>query len=810
MQRIANKYVLVLLMVSIALSFLHITMVKASSLLSTRLPARFSADGYGSTGYLVGQADLMLPLKGDSWHNFYIDPALAYGNDSQGYADLGLGYRWVKNSAAIFGGYLFGGYSRIDNNARLWVVNPGIEALGSRWDAHLNGYLVMGDRNKSVANFLTFDEFSGHSEFFNLFDVTQHAGDGVDVKLAYQLFPRTPLKAYVGSYFFSPAETNNVLGGAVGLEYWVSQNVKVFANYTYDNLRRSVGALGLGVELGGTHVHRSDPSVEERITDPVERYLAELGHGSAIPSQKKTQLIGLVDPITNIAFFSPIGTPNNGGMGLTINNCTFANPCGPTDLTNQGTQTLETLLPNTMIFFEGGTYSALDVLGGTNPVTIRIGQSINSYPGTPPSTFEGGFILQGNNSLNNIILVPTASTATGAGVATLGDNYSITGSQLGSMSNPFAIGLFSASDSETSVNNSTIFATSVGIQNQNSSNSSNVILDASSVNVAGGTNAAIGINSTSSGSLSLRNGSSVIVQGGDNSIGIRNTGNGDIDLSNSSVTLTGGNTPVGITSTGNGDIDLSNSTVTLTGGNISVGISSTGNGDIDLSNTTLTLTGGNTSAGIVANTGDLTLNNAKVNVTGGNTSLGITALGSGAVTMTGSQVTLTGGADSEGLSLGGSGPVTVNGGSTITVNTPGQAGTGLATSTGSSSNVTLDNAKVNVIGGTNSRGVEAFGTGTVNLINSSLVNVTGTGTLIGIEAANTRVVTGSNINVIVATDNIDEAIGLVTHDTATITLNGININVSGNPSSSISNAGGGPIMLTGSNVCVLNGNPVAC
>lgn len=108
----------------------------------------------------------------------------------------------------------------------------------------------MGDRNTVVSSFFTFDEFNVHSALFNLVDVTQHAGDGADVKLAYQLFPAMPLKAYVGSYFFNPAQTSNVLGGAVGLEYWFDQHVKVFASYTYDNYQHSTGAIGLGIEFG--------------------------------------------------------------------------------------------------------------------------------------------------------------------------------------------------------------------------------------------------------------------------------------------------------------------------------------------------------------------------------------------------------------------------------------------------------------------------------------------------------------------------------------------------------------------------------
>lgn len=53
----------------------------------------------------------MLPMAGNCAHNLYLDPDIAYGSDNQGYADLGLGYRWIQNDAAILGAY-----SRIDNS----------------------------------------------------------------------------------------------------------------------------------------------------------------------------------------------------------------------------------------------------------------------------------------------------------------------------------------------------------------------------------------------------------------------------------------------------------------------------------------------------------------------------------------------------------------------------------------------------------------------------------------------------------------------------------------------------------------------
>ncbi|WP_342227062.1 histidine kinase [Rickettsiella endosymbiont of Rhagonycha lignosa] len=767
------------LLVILTTSFCFIsTTAKASP----SLPARFSAEGYASTDYLVGQADLMLPLKGDAWHNFYIDPALAYGSDSQGYADLGLGYRWLRNSSAILGGYLFGGYSRIANNARIWVVNPGIEALGSRWDAHLNGYFVMGDRNKNVSNFLTFDEFSGHSEFFNLFDVTQHAGDGVDVKLGYQLFPRTPLKAYVGSYFFSPSTTNNVLGGAVGLEYWMDQNIKVFASYTYDNLRRSVGALGLGVEFGGMHVHRSDPNVEERITDPVERYLAELGRGSAIPSQNKTQLIGQIVPVSlsDIAFFSQTGTPNNGGMGLTMANCTFANPCGPTDLTNQGTASLETLLPNTMIFFEGGTYSALDVVGGTSPVTIRTGQSINSYPATPPSTFAGGFILEGNNSLNNIILAPTTSTATGAGVTASGSNVLINGSQIGSIATPFAVGLDLSGNTQANLNNSMVFASSHGVD---ASNSASLTTNASMINVNGGANS-IGINSTSSGSLNLTNGSSVNVTGGDSTFGVNSNGGGDFVLSDaSSINVTGDNNSFGL----------------LTGG-----------------------------AGTVTFSGASSIN---LNTSGSN-SVGYFDQGSGAVNFNGgSSINInTSAPGSAGYIHQGTAPVNFSGGSSINVDATGQdMAAGFGDAAGASGDITFDGSFVNVTGANDVIGLTSEGTGNLNIINGSVFNVTGDDDSFGLEIIGNRNVnflgsrltfTGGNnsfgfssqgngnITIDTSTFNLTggtDFLGCDTSGNGTFMVNGSTFNVTGGSNSFVCQiAGSGPVNFISGNVLTMN------
>lgn len=551
------------------------------------LPPRFSANAL-SSDYAVGQADIMLPLAGnDTYNNLYVDPSVALASNNQGYADLGLGYRWIHNDAVILGGYLFGGYTRIDNNARLWVANPGIEALGSRWDARLNAYVVMGDRHYTLGdiNSVSSIYFTGHSELANVFrfSLVQYAGNGADVKLGYQLFPQTPLKAYVGSYFFSPPQTSNIVGGAAGLEYWIDDQVKVMANYTYDNLRHSTGAFGIGIELGGTHIHRSDPSVEERLTDPVERYLSELGRGSAIPSQKAlgasngSSSILLAD---NIAFFSQAGMPNNGGSSLTIANCTFEDPCGPTDFSQVGVNTLDTLLPNTTMYFNGGNYSALNAGGA---ITLNAGQSVESRTsdysapatGSDRSTFNGAFILNGNNVLSNIILLPTATTAGTIGVfANNTSNILITGSQISNngLGNSLRVAFTSVTnaviqDSEISTTTALTTATAV------STSFTNLSIQNSNINASAST-ASIGLSAGLGSTVTLQN-STITANGGTTASATPTTAlslstNNTINIANSQLTAIGAATSnvngifTGVSGNTNITVNLNNTQVTAT------------------------------------------------------------------------------------------------------------------------------------------------------------------------------------------------------------------------------------------------------
>lgn len=525
-----------------------------TGLANSSLAPRFSANAYTGV-YTVGSADLMLSIDGNQTHNLYVNPQAFYGSDQQWLADLGLGYRWINNDAAILGWYAFAGRTRVNNNSDFWIANPGLEALGRRWDTHINAYIPVAGRSNEVNYRYEFNSvsepfFTGHTEVINsVFDLAneiERIGNGADAMVAYQLFQQVPLKAYVGAYFFDIPGTTHLRGGIAGFQYWFDPNIKIFGNYSYDNYQHSKLIAGIGVSFGGVRKHTADPSLSERLTDPVERYLAHWGHGSGIPSRTlffpegqgtSTQLIS-----DNIAFFSQTGSPNDGGISLSLANCTFENPCGPSDFSQTGVNTLNTLLPNTTMFFNGGNYPALNT-AGTGAITLNPGQSVSSrsadfsesVTGANRSTFNGAFILNSNNSLNDIILLPTSATATGNAInATGATNLNVNGSQIGSASNPFLNTAIFLSASQLSLDNSTVFATRRIVRAQANSSLS---IQSSQMDVT--RTAAGGITGISiSGSTAEMDNSQLNVSGIGRAVGVNSLSNSMVNITESEITVT--------------------------------------------------------------------------------------------------------------------------------------------------------------------------------------------------------------------------------------------------------------------------------
>lgn len=471
--------------------------------------------------------------------------------------------------------------------------------MGSRWDARINAYIPVAGRSNELGikdfNIVSTPVFTGHTEainsVFNEVNAIQQIGNGADARVGYQFFHQVPLKGYAGTYFFAIPKTNNVFGGAAGVEYWFDDNIRVFANYSYDNYQHSNVVGGVGISFGGVRKHWADPTLSERLTDPVDRYLANLGHGTGIPSKTLLYAMGRgssSEIISNsIAFFSQTGTPNSGG-NLTIANCTFENPCGPNDFTQAGVNSLNPILPHTMFYFNGGTYPANNI---GNALTLNVGQSVFSRTvdysaaatGTARSTFNGGFILNGNNQLNNIILLPSGTIDTGI-TSNNASNILISGSQIGSSTNPYTRGLNLLNVSNASITGDTVEATLIGL---NILNSTSVDVGNSRINV-NGANAAGVIGAGSQ--INLSNGViTVTSNAAATSAGISSISNSSVTADDMQITVTNNGTgsAFDLFTFTSGDIMVTNSQLAANGTNAAIASGT----NIIIGSTTCTLNG---------------------------------------------------------------------------------------------------------------------------------------------------------------------------------------------------------------------------
>jgi hypothetical protein len=521
-------------------------------LAQTLLPPRFSSDVYASDR-VFGQANAWLPFSGNTDQAWYLNPQVAYGADGQGYLDLGVGYRWLSNQKTLLGVYLFGGYSNIAENRNLWTVNPGIEILERRWDARINGYLI-NEKNQNLGYWFGYQvgrknlQFKGYNVYDDLYFIRQHHGNGADARVGYQPWDQVPLKASLGGYFFVPDKVvKNVVGGVAELEYWLDQHFKLLVSYNYDNVRHSVGAIGLGIELGGTRRHRTVPQcVQERITDPIERNVAQQGQGSGVISQNTNYFMGPY-PLTrgqyddsnngggggpgpgdpdpdpppepppplppdpaSFVYFSASGLPsvNTTVWTLASNTCTFENPCGLNDFTQDNVNAFAEALPNTVISFSPGTYPIYGSPTTDRLISLVAGQEIHgrtagytgpALPGNRP-VLSGTLQLNTGNIVSDVEMIYPGGGAptTGISLAEGAVDITIRNTQIGSSIAPFETGISSGGSStpyfnQAMINNVDIFAGNLGI----SVGGPDLIISNSRLTVGGGAGVnSIGIRST--------------------------------------------------------------------------------------------------------------------------------------------------------------------------------------------------------------------------------------------------------------------------------------------------------------------------
>jgi hypothetical protein len=175
---------------------------------------------------------------------------------------------------------------------------------------------------------------------------------------------------------------------------------------------------------------------------------------------------------TAIAFFSPTGSAPV-PTALTPNDCTFENPCGTAELTQQDINELNEMNTGKTLYLKTGDYTLDPTMDNT--LTLNEGQGIEgrtaddkeAAQGNARPVIHGGFVLPSNSFVTNTIILPTtATTLSGRGIQTAvgATDFSISNTEFSTEANPFTgTALLLLGTAQGTIQDSTLFSSFRGI-----------------------------------------------------------------------------------------------------------------------------------------------------------------------------------------------------------------------------------------------------------------------------------------------------------------------------------------------------------
>lgn len=394
----------------------------------------------------IVSADTMIPLWTERGEMIFSDFMGSYGSNDTYVLSPGGGFRKIiKNQ--IIGAYFFGDYSKMSLNENFWTLNPGVEWMNTRWDAHLNGYFPTAT-SKQISDsvfasttgderYITF-EAGTHNQYDKLVQTYDVIGNGVDTEIGYSFAGQNNYRSrvYLGGYYYDSSKNlNNIEGATAGFEQPLTKNLSISVFNSYDNLNHYLVGAGLTLTFGDDSTLFTN-HIEDRLLAPVERHIGIVGTGS-----------GFYDQMAETETTSDNGNPNFPGLHLQYNNVYFISPNGtgngtydsPMPLTQTSVDTIYSEMPNSSrIYIQGNsTYTINNTTApntfnapsnGYNPTAVYQGliihnnQNLYGRSSDYKTTAQGserplidvktntGFILNnGDNALNNLQI--TTSTA---------------------------------------------------------------------------------------------------------------------------------------------------------------------------------------------------------------------------------------------------------------------------------------------------------------------------------------------------------------------------------------------------------------
>lgn len=323
----------------------------------------------------AGYIDSMIPVAGTNHFLWYVDGVYGQGVNKRMLASVGSGVRKLvsnQSNEVILGAFVFGDYTKSINSTQAWLINPGIEALTSHYEARLQASIpashreqvyqatmaseipsaVLADSGQSLE---AYAKAVGHTVTDTPVALTQEYGRGVEAQVGkyFDFMQGTWLRA--GVYYYDYKRAKSITGFEANLEVYTNRNVSLLIKDNYDSQKKNNAAIGFRILMGGPN-NREVEQLANRMEEPVNRHIARDTFGEAIPTRQSFIQTGPSQTLSNVWFFSPEGEAPAGNT-TTLANCTAENPCSNLD---QATVTaINAIEPNANFFFNTGTYNII-------------------------------------------------------------------------------------------------------------------------------------------------------------------------------------------------------------------------------------------------------------------------------------------------------------------------------------------------------------------------------------------------------------------------------------------------------------------
>ncbi len=217
--------------------------------------------------YIYG--NFLLPVLQDNNSMWYLDGRQTVSSDCCNYiTNVGAGYRRIINNSYILGGYAFLDYERSGFGNNFYQGQLGGEYISPTWQARINGYVPVGDRNQSTdlappVNTDNQQIIIPGSVGIVEYPYLEHAEAGADLQIG-SILPFAPSFFPFVEYFhfgFNQNLDTSINGGTAGLQYTYNRWFTIFAGDQYDNLRKNTALVGADITIGGASQSANPSSI---------------------------------------------------------------------------------------------------------------------------------------------------------------------------------------------------------------------------------------------------------------------------------------------------------------------------------------------------------------------------------------------------------------------------------------------------------------------------------------------------------------------------------------------------------------------